>query len=116
FAGKRNPDYYFRGQPYVDGFESIRVADSSTFVNAFRTGDANLLASGVTIQQSEDIKKTVPGVNVIYIPNDRGTTELMLNMTLDIFKDVRVRQAISKAIDRQAIIDTVWLGRGAFTP
>src|SRR5207244_9438000 len=34
------------------------------------------------------------------------------NLSLDKFKDVRGRQAISKAIDRQAIIDTVWLGHG----
>src|SRR5262249_39051496 len=41
--------------------------------------------------------------------------EIMLNIQLDLFKDVRVRQAISKAIDRQAIIDTVFLGKGDLT-
>src|SRR5207237_2077247 len=72
--------------------------------------------SGATIQMADDLKKTNPNTNINYIAFDRNTTELMLNIQLDIFKDVRVRQAIHKAIDRQAIIDTVWLGKADLTP
>jgi peptide/nickel transport system substrate-binding protein len=112
---KRNPDYFMKGLPYLDAVESLRVTDPTNSVNAMRTGDAQVLASSVTAQMAEDIKKAVPNIGIQYIPLDRGTTEIMLNYNLEIFKDVRVRQAISKAIDRKAIIDAVWLGHAELT-
>jgi peptide/nickel transport system substrate-binding protein len=114
FTAKKNPDYYRKGQPYVDRFESYRSADDNSLANAFRANQVDMITT-TTVQIAEDIRKAVPGVNIRYIPSDRNTIELMLNTNLDMFKDVRVRQAISKAIDRQAIIDTVWLGKGELT-
>jgi peptide/nickel transport system substrate-binding protein len=115
-TGKRNPDYFLKGQPYVDGFESLRVtADPSLMLSAFRAGTVNVLMSGMTVQLAEDIHKAVPTASVGYVPADRNTGEVILNIQNDLFKDVRVRQAISKAIDRKTIVDTVWLGRGGYT-
>jgi peptide/nickel transport system substrate-binding protein len=115
-VAKRNPDYFMPGQPYVDGFELTWVTnDPSLQVSSFRGGTVNLLGPSLTVQMAEDIKKAVPSAVTYFIPNDRGGVELTLNPALDLFKDIRVRQAISKAIDRKAVIDTVWLGKGALT-
>jgi peptide/nickel transport system substrate-binding protein len=115
FTANKNPDYFLKGQPYVDSFESIRSVEASVITSAFRAGAINVIPSGVTVQQAEDLLKASQTTRITWVPADRNTTELMLNHNLDIFKDIRVRQAISKAIDRKAIIDTVWLGRGGLT-
>jgi peptide/nickel transport system substrate-binding protein len=112
---KRNPDYFLRGQPYVDTYEKLQVTgDPSLMINSFRAGATNILGSGLTLQAAEDIKRTVPSAVVIFVPADRVPTDLILNLGLDLFRDVRVRQAISKAIDRKAIVDAVWVGRGGY--
>jgi ABC-type transport system substrate-binding protein len=109
---KRNPDYFVKGLPYLDAFTSLAVpGDPSLQVSSFRGGATNVLGSGLTRQMAEDIKRAVPSAVVTYISADRIPTDLILNLSLDLFRDVRVRQAISKAIDRKAIIDTIWTGR-----
>src|SRR5438093_448505 len=42
-AMKRNPDYYFKGQPYLDGVIWLRIADQATLLNAFRSKNLDLL-------------------------------------------------------------------------
>jgi peptide/nickel transport system substrate-binding protein len=112
FTANRNPDYFLQGKPYIGEFESLRTSDPSSVFNAIRSGAINAYLSGVSVQAAEDIKKAVPLATVIYLPADRNPPEMILNTQIEMFRDVRVRQAISKAIDRKAIIDTVWLGRG----
>jgi peptide/nickel transport system substrate-binding protein len=110
---KRNPDYFIKGKPYTDGMEALRsVGDPSRMVSSFRAGAINFLMSGLTIQQAEDVKKAMPNAVVTYIPVDRAQVEFIINASNDLFKDVRVRQALNKAIDRKAIIDSVFSGRG----
>jgi peptide/nickel transport system substrate-binding protein len=109
---KRNPDYFVKGLPYLDAYKNLQVpGDPSLMLSSFRAGAANALVSGASLQLAEDVKRTVPSAVVFYIPADRITTDIILNTNLEMFRDVRVRQAISKAIDRRAIIDTIWQGR-----
>jgi ABC-type transport system substrate-binding protein len=117
FTAQRNPDYYAKGRPYLDTFETVWVpGDPSLLVTALRAGTANAVASGLTMQMTEDLKKSMPTAVIQYPTSDRVSPRVILNTNLDMFKDVRVRQAISKAIDRKAINDTLWLGRAYYTP
>jgi peptide/nickel transport system substrate-binding protein len=111
-VAKRNPDYFLRGQPYFDSFTGIQVtADPSLMASSFRAGATNALMSGLSHPMAEDIKRAVPTAYSAWIPADRIPTDLMLNLAYEPFRDVRVRQAIHKAIDRKAIMDTIWQGR-----
>jgi peptide/nickel transport system substrate-binding protein len=112
FTAKRNPDYYVKGQPYIDGIESYRASDPAQMPNSFRGGQTNALCSGLGLTAAEDLKKNLPNINLFYILVDRAPLCFGLNSNLDKFKDVRVRQALGKAIDRKAIFDAVWLGKG----
>jgi peptide/nickel transport system substrate-binding protein len=114
---KRNPDYFLPGQPYVDGVEWLIVSDESAALAMYRTGQ---LDAGpwhwwsVRQQDLEALKKTHPHLrsqdflsnvsSAIYMPTDQAP-----------FNDVRVRRAISQAINRQEIIDAVFL-KGELTP
>ena len=108
---KRNPDYFRDGQPYVDGVEWLVVEDASAALAMYRTGQLDCGGApwwGVRQEDLESVKKTHPHLkyqdflstvsHAIYMRTDQAP-----------FNDVRVRRAISHAVDRQAIIDAVWI-------
>ena len=115
---KRNPNYFRPGQPAVDGVEWLIVDDDSTGLAMYRTGqlDAGPWTWWSVRQQDLDaLKKSHPRltyqdvlgnmVHAISLRNDQPP-----------FSDVRVRRAISLAIDRQAILDAVWVRGEASGP
>jgi peptide/nickel transport system substrate-binding protein len=114
---KRNPDYFRQGQPYVDGVEWWVVEDASAALAMYRSGQLDCgPASWWSVRQEdlESVQKTHPHLqfqdflstvsHAIYMRTDQAP-----------FNDVRVRRAISHAVDRQAIIDSVWI-KGEPTP
>ncbi len=114
---RRNPAYYRQGQPYVEGVEWLVLEDESTGLAMYRTGqlDCGPWAWWSVRQQDVDaLKKTHP--KLIYqdfLSNVTGAIFMRTDMAP--FSDVRVRRAISHAIDRQGLIEAVW-GRGEPTP
>ncbi len=110
---KRNPDYYRQGQPYVDGVEWLVIPDESTALAMYRTGQLDLgptIPWGVRQQDLASLKQSHP--HLIY-RDFLGVVPGVVFMRVDMapFNDVRVRRAISHAIDRQGLIEAVW-GRG----
>ena len=113
---KRHPDYYRAGQPYVDGVEWLVINDESTGLAMYRTGQIDCgpgINWAVRQQDLEALKKTHPHLKY---QDFLSQTASVVTMRTDQppFTDVRVRRAISHAIDRQALIEAVW-GRGAPT-
>jgi ABC-type transport system substrate-binding protein len=116
FTAKRNPDYFVKGLPYIDTFDSARLADLATAATAFRGNQLDVLSTGVNAQTVADLTKAMPNLSVTWILLDRSPAEISFNLaTQEVFRDVRVRQAISKAIDRKAAIETVFFGRASQT-
>jgi peptide/nickel transport system substrate-binding protein len=111
----RNPDYFLKGLPYADRWESYRAGDPSAVLNAFRSDSVNVVGSGMYGQSGEDLLKAVPKATTYWVLLDRNPSEMKLNTKEDIFKDIRVRQAISKAIDRRSIIDSIFLGHAVLS-
>jgi peptide/nickel transport system substrate-binding protein len=109
----RNPNYWQSGQPYLDGITFKVMTDQQARVAALRSGAID----GTTI--SADIIPTLssdPNMTVL-----KTLTAGFREMQMTIkgqgkpWEDVRVRQAISAAIDRQVIIDNVYAGDAVFT-
>jgi ABC-type transport system substrate-binding protein len=115
FAAKRNPDYFLKGRPYADGFQAVRAGDPAAILNAFRAGAVNVIGTSLAPQAGEDLLKTTPKASVVWVPLDRSPNHLVLNAKAEPFTDLRVRQAVSKALDRKAIIDTVHLGHASLS-
>jgi peptide/nickel transport system substrate-binding protein len=113
----RNPDYFRQGQPYVDGVEWLVLEDDSTGLAMYRTGQLDCgpwHGWSVRQQDLEALKKTHPTlVYQDFLPNVPGV--IFMRTDQPPFNDVRVRRAISHAIDRQGLIEAVW-GRGEPTP
>jgi peptide/nickel transport system substrate-binding protein len=114
---KRNPDYFLKDQPYVDGVEWLVLEDESTGLAMYRTGqiDAGPWHWWVVRQADlEALRKSHP--NLVYKDVvDNVTSAIYMRTDQAPFNDVRVRRAISMALDRQGVIDAVYL-KGQPTP
>jgi peptide/nickel transport system substrate-binding protein len=108
---KRNPAYFRQGQPYVDGVEWLVLEDESTGLAMYRTGQLDCGPWhwwGVRQQDLEALKKSHPHlVYQDFVSNVNGA--IYMRTDLPPFNDVRVRRAISHAIDRQGLIEAVAL-------
>jgi peptide/nickel transport system substrate-binding protein len=113
----RNPQYFRDGQPYVDRVEWLVIEDASTGLAMYRAGqlDCGPMEWWVVRQPDvEALQKSHPHLR--YQDGQApGGTKLALRTDQPPFNDVRVRRAISMAIDRQGLIAAVW-GRGQPTP
>jgi peptide/nickel transport system substrate-binding protein len=114
---KRNPDYYRDGQPYVDGVEWLVINDESTGLAMYRTGQLDC-GPGTNWQvrqpDLEALKKSHPHLVYQDIQAINAQT-IWMRTDKPPFNDVRVRRAISHAIDRQGMIEAVWV-RGELPP
>src|SRR6185503_16016247 len=99
------PDYFERGLPRIDRLEFPRLADVSTRTSAFRSKQVDGL-TGLTDKDAETIKQT-DAANMIHESYKSANGDnLAINTSKPPFTDLRVRQAIFKAIDKQQLIDT----------
>ncbi|MCY4020513.1 MAG: ABC transporter substrate-binding protein [Chloroflexi bacterium] len=105
----RNPDYFVDGLPLLDSLIYREVPEASVRM-------ANLVANQSDVMEqvppeSFDIFSQAPGIVAGSGPSTRRAF-IAYNCTKPPLDDARVRQALSYAIDRQAIIDTVLSGKG----
>jgi peptide/nickel transport system substrate-binding protein len=109
----RNPEYFERGFPYVDEYRILSTPDAATRLAAFRTGQSDILG----LQSLEDVavlRKTNPQAVVQETTTVLTTFGLALRLEKPPFNDVRVRRAMSMAIDRQKQIDTIYGGHAMY--
>src|SRR5204862_5677788 len=108
---QRNPDYFDKGRPYVDEYVILSTPDAATRLAAFRTAQSDFiwLASPSEV---ETVRKTNPAIGVQSYHNTLAPFGLALAQDRPPFNDVRVRRAVSMAIDRQRQVDTVYEGHG----
>jgi ABC-type transport system substrate-binding protein len=103
----RNDDYW-RGKPYLDKIIVKTVKEDSARVMMLQSGDAQLI---VRIP-SEDIPRLQKDPNI-----KLGSTETLRVLFVGIncykkpFSDVRVREALSYAIDKESIVKNIYQGR-----
>jgi peptide/nickel transport system substrate-binding protein len=107
----RNPDYWDKGRPYVDEYVILSTPDAATRMAAFRTGQSDImwLASPSEV---ETVRKTNPNAVVQSYHNSLTPFGVAVAQDKPPFNDLRVRRAVSMAIDRQKQADTVFEGHG----
>ncbi|MBE3013999.1 ABC transporter substrate-binding protein [Microbispora sp. NEAU-D428] len=103
---KRNPGWWGE-RPRLDAIEIRAVADPQARAAAVAAGQADVAGS----VNPAAAKSSGAGVRVVRRP---AVTEYPFVMRLDRkpFDDPRVREAFKLATDRQALVDTVFLGFG----
>jgi peptide/nickel transport system substrate-binding protein len=108
---QRNPDYFDKGRPYVDEYVILSTPDAATRMAAFRTGQSDFLVVQ-SPSEVEAVRKTNPAAVVQALTPPLAPFGVALAQDRPPFNDVRVRRAISMAIDRQKQVDTVFEGWG----
>src|SRR6266571_2991428 len=107
---KRNQDYFLKDQPYVDGVEWFMIEDDSTGLAMYRTGQIDCgpwYYWSVRQPDLEALKQSHPHLRYQdFLANNAIAISLRTDQPP--FTDVRVRRAISHAMDRQAIIDAAY--------
>lgn len=106
---KKNPNYWEAAKVSLDGVEWISIPDDNTRMLAVQAGELDA-AIYVPFSRVADLKRD-PALTVLVDPSTRED-HLLLNQEHAPLNDVRVRQAIDFAIDKQAIVDTVTFGSG----
>ncbi|MEI7026060.1 ABC transporter substrate-binding protein [Paenibacillus sp. y28] len=104
-----NPDY-FQGKPLVDSLVMPVIKDPTAMFNALRSGEVDVAGKGVPPELLESFQK-LPNMKVINT-TDLSLVELRINYEKEPFNEPEFRQALSYAVDRQAITNTVILGQG----
>jgi len=98
-----NPTY-FRGKPTLDGITYKVIPDSNIMLLQLKSGEIDII-SNIAFTQLDQIKD-IAGVQAVVTPN-LIWEHLDFNLDHPLFQDLRVRQAITLGIDRQAIITNV---------
>ena len=108
----KNPDYWKKGLPYLDGIEYTIAKNRSTAILAFVAGKYELTFAGtLTIPLTQDLQKQRPDA-ICELPPGSVSTNLIVNRDKPPFNNPELRRAMSLALDRQAFIDIVTEGQG----
>jgi peptide/nickel transport system substrate-binding protein len=107
----RNPDYFDKGRPYIDEYHILSTPDAATRLAAFRTAQSDFLGLN-SLADVETARKTVPTAVIQELKNVQAFFGLALAQDKPPFNDVRVRRAISMAIDRPKQVNTIYEGHG----
>ncbi len=98
--GERNPDYYHKGMPYLDGFVGIFADKQVVRVEAIRSGRAEMEFRGLPPAAINDLQREL-GDKVTVQTSDWNCGNLITpNERRKPFDDVRVRKALLLAIDQ----------------
>jgi len=103
----RNENYFHSGRPYVDQVQILNIFDETARNNAILSGQAHL-ATGIAFSSLKVLQSR--GAQIFDIP---GGTFVDISLVQDMkpFTDQRVRQAFALSLDRQEIVDVVFLGK-----
>ena len=98
--GEKNPDYYHRGLPYLDGFTGIYADKQAVRVEAIRSDRAAIEFRSMPPAARDELVKALGDKITVQESDWNVASAVTPNHQRKPFDDVRVRRALSLAIDR----------------
>ena len=102
---KKNPNYRDAASIKLDSIKLLLIEDANAAYAAYQTGEAMMIKDVPTAEIP-----SLQGKADFHIDPDLGTYYISLNDSLKQFSDPRVRQALSLAIDRKYVAETLMQG------
>ncbi|MDD6306490.1 MAG: ABC transporter substrate-binding protein [Clostridiales bacterium] len=101
----KNPNYWNADAIKLDRLKFALIEDSNAAYSAYQTGEVLMIKDVPT----EEIP-SLTGTDEFYVDPIIGTYYISLNLTEEQFQDPKVRQALSLAIDRDYVANTLMQG------
>ncbi len=111
---ERNPNYWKEGRPYLDQIVLRIIPDGAARAIAVEKGEVDVAPMNALPPSEMQRLGKLPTL----VQSQEGSEALGPLMWLEVnlrekpLADVRVRQAISMAIDREKLVDVIWYGNG----
>jgi peptide/nickel transport system substrate-binding protein len=109
---KKNPNYYVKGTPKLDGIVFRIMPETAARVAALDAGAVDLVWD--LPPEIIDQLKNNPKIKIDSVPTS-SWDGLIMNASQKPFDDVRVRKAISLVIDKKALVELSLFGHGSPT-
>jgi peptide/nickel transport system substrate-binding protein len=116
----RNPDYWKKDRPYLDGVEYTIIPNRSTAILGFIAGRFEMtFPTEVSVPLIKDINSQAPQAICQLVPTN-VSTNLLINRDKPPFDNADIRRAMMLALDRKSFIDILSEGKadigGAMLP
>ena len=102
-------DDYWGGKPTVDEITLVMIKDPQTMFAALKSGEIDAAARALPPELVDEWKDD-PAIEIVQAPTMWGTW-MQMNLNDPLFNDRELRYAISLAVDGDALVDRVMLGR-----
>src|SRR5712672_2765998 len=108
----RNPDYWKKDRPYLDGIEYTIIHDSSTADLTFVSGKFDMtFPFELSVLRYQNMRERVPDA-VCELSPGTISTHLLINRAQPPFDNPDLRRGMALTIDRKAYVDTLGQGEG----
>jgi peptide/nickel transport system substrate-binding protein len=101
---ERNPTYFKKGRPYVDGLTIVAISDSGTAAAAIKAGKVMMTtaATALTVDDMLKLEKDLKGRYALYWqPTVTDGWHFFGNVEREPWKDLRIIKALRLATDQQ---------------
>ncbi len=107
----KNPDYWKKDRPYLDGIEFTIISNRSTAILAFIAGQFDMtFPTEVSIPLLKDVQSQAPKAVCELAPTNVNTN-LIVNREVPPFDNADLRRAMALALDRKAFVDILYEGK-----
>jgi len=100
FEGERNPDYFVKDRPYLNGYKFYISPETAVRAAAIRSGRAYIEFRDLPNAEVEAIRKQLGDKVVVQTTPMVGQFGIAMNNTVKPFTDIRVRKALTLGFDR----------------
>ncbi len=101
---ERNPDYFIKGMPYLDGVKQYIITSRATQIAAMKAGKVDFWYGWPPLNSKQIGEIRNARKDLLYQQSGPGgISQIHMNSTKPPFDNAEVRRAVYLAIDRQAI-------------